>query len=74
MAIAAQSAKPPDDAGDSAAPVPAAKYDKGYVPYREEKLAFWRELNDEVGAVKGHVGIFGGGGHAGHGSALVQTP
>jgi hypothetical protein len=46
---------------------PPAQYESafaGYVPYREEKLAPWREVNDEVGRVGGHVGMFGGG-HAG---------
>jgi hypothetical protein len=54
---------------DPAAKVPAMKYESafaGYAPYREEKLAPWREVNDEVGRIKGHVGIFGG--HGGHGS------
>jgi len=40
----------------------------GYVPYREEALASWRELNDDVGRVAGHKGIFGGAAHQGHAS------
>lgn len=56
--------------GDPAAKVPAVKYESaftGYAPFREEKLAPWREVNDQVGTVRGHAGIFGGAGHAGHG-------
>ena len=57
---------------DPAAKVPAVKYQsafEGYVPYREHPLAPWREMNDEVARVRGHPGIFGGAGHAGHGGA-----
>jgi hypothetical protein len=51
------------------APVPAVKYQSalaGYVPFREEKLASWREVNDDVARTGGHSGIFRGahGGHA----------
>lgn len=54
------------------AAVPAVKYESafaGYTPYRDEKLAPWREVNDEVARVGGHIGIVGGAGHAGHGAA-----
>jgi hypothetical protein len=73
LATAQQEGQP--NPADPGARVPAAKYEspfKGYVPYREEKLAPWRELNEEVGRVGGHVGIFGGG-HAGHGSAKPEA-
>ena len=53
-------------------PVPAAKYESafaGYRPFHEEKIASWRELNDEVGKVGGHIGMFRGAAHGGHGSA-----
>ena len=46
-----------------AAPVPATTYESafaGYVSLREEKLAPWRDVNDEVGRVGGHVGILRG--------------
>ena len=69
-AIAQQPVAP--NPADPGAKVPAVKYESafaGYAPYREEKLAPWREVNDEVGKVKGHVGIFGGAGHGGHGSS-----
>lgn len=55
---------------DPAAVVPPVKYEsafKGYRPFGDEKLAPWREVNDEVARVGGHVGIVGGaGGHAAH--------
>jgi hypothetical protein len=65
---------------DSGTAVPAVKYESvftGYLPFREEKLAPWREVNDEAARVGGHLGIFGGAaGHGGHGAAkpAVQTP
>ena len=51
---------------DPAAPVPAVKYDSafsGYRGFREEPLAPWRGVNDEVARVGGHVGIVGGAEH-----------
>lgn len=42
----------------SAAPPPArASAFEGYRPYRDEALAPWREVNDEVGRVGGHSGV-----------------
>src|SRR5262245_45320661 len=52
-----------------AAPVPQAKYESafsGYNAYREQDLAGWREVNDEVAHIGGHTKIFGGTGHAEH--------
>ena len=49
--------------GDPSAPVPAVKYESafaGYAPHREEKPAPWRELNESVGKVGGHAGVFRG--------------
>lgn len=49
-------------ATDARANVPAAKYDSaftGYRPYREQALAPWRALNDDVHQAGGHIGIFG---------------
>ena len=66
--------------GDPAAAVPAAKHESaftGYRGYREEPLAPWRDVNDEVARAGGHIGILGGaGGHAGHGAAkpVVKPP
>ena len=57
---------------DPAAATPPVKYQsvfEGYRSYREEPIVDWRALNEEVGRVGGHVGIFRGtGGHAGHGA------
>jgi len=44
---------------DARAPEP--KYEsvfRSYVPYRETQPAPWREVNDEVGRIGGHVGMF----------------
>ena len=65
IAHAAEPAKapPPQPAAiEASARVPATKYDSaftGYRPYREQSLAPWRALNDEVHQAGGHIGIFG---------------
>ena len=54
-------ATPP--AADANARVPETQYRSaftGYQPFREQKLAPWRELNDEVHKAGGHIGIMGG--------------
>ena len=64
-AAAQQPAARPHPA-DPAAPVPTVKYDSafsGYRGFREEPLAPWRAVNDEVARVGGHIGIVGGAGH-----------
>ena len=51
-------AQPKPDDPRAAAPAPArASAFEGYRPYRDEALAPWRELNDEVGRVGGHTGV-----------------
>ena len=63
-ATAQQPAARPHPA-DPAAPVPTVKYDSafsGYRGFREEPLAPWRAVNDEVARVGGHIGIVGGAG------------
>jgi hypothetical protein len=51
------------DANDPRAPeakVPAVTYQSAfqdYRPYREQELASWREVNEEVARVGGHVGV-----------------
>lgn len=76
---AQQNAVSPQPA-DSGAAVTVLTYESafiGYVPYRDEKLAPWRDVNDEVARVGGQAGILGGvGGHAGHGAAqpAVKSP
>jgi hypothetical protein len=64
IAHAAEPAKPPPHpaATEAGARVPDTKYDSaftGYRPYREQSLAPWRALNDEVHQAGGHIGIFG---------------
>lgn len=52
--------------------VPGLQYEsafRSYVPYREQPLEAWREVNDEVGRVGGHLGMFRG---AGQGEAQSQ--
>ncbi len=58
------------------AAVPASPYQSaftGYQSFRDEKIASWRDVNDEAARVGGHLGIFMGGAHAGHG-AIPQAP
>jgi len=48
---------------DPAAPVPAPQYQstfEGYRGFRETPLAPWRDVNDEVARVGGHIGILRG--------------
>lgn len=59
---------------DPAAPVPAAKYESAFSRYRgfrEEPLAPWRDVNDEVARAGGHIGIVGG---AGRGAPAAGSP
>ena len=57
---------------EPAAPVPTVTYQSAfetYRPFQEQPIADWRTLNEEVGRVGGHIGIFGGAaGHGGHGA------
>lgn len=57
---------------DPRAAVAAPQYRSAFTDYqsfRDEKPASWREVNDEAARVGGHLGIFMGGAHAGHGVA-----
>lgn len=67
-------------ATDATVNVPAPAYQSAFQDYRsfrEEPLADWRRLNEEVGRVGGHLGIFGGaaghGGHAAPKSSAAET-
>ncbi len=55
---AAQTAARPD-AADPKAAAPAQPYEsafKGYKPYIDSDIARWREVNEDVGRLNGHVG------------------
>ena len=55
------------EAADPSAAVPPATYRSAfdsYVPYREQSVEPWRELNDDAARAGGHMGIFRGMGHA----------
>jgi len=61
-AAAAQDAAPRNPADPSVA-VPAPRYDSAfsdYVRQRDDKPAPWRDVNDEVARVGGHIGILRG--------------
>lgn len=63
--IAAAQQKAPAHPADPAAPAPAVRYESalsGYRGFREEALVSWRDANDEVARIGGHVGIVGGAG------------
>lgn len=78
---AAQVAARPDPADPKAAAPTRPAYEsafKGYRPHSEPEVARWRESNEEMGRLKGHVGHVPGSvppaaspasksGHAGHG-------
>ena len=75
LPAAAQSHAALADPTQAGARVPGARYEsafQNYAPYREQPLETWRAVNDEVGRVGGHVGMFGGG-HAGHASAKPSS-
>jgi hypothetical protein len=53
-------AQPPADRGAPPPPTYQSAYE-GYRPYVEEPLAPWREVNDTVERVGGHVGVLRAG-------------
>jgi hypothetical protein len=53
----AQSQPKPDVPAATAPPAARSSAYGGYRPYRDEALAPWREVNDEVGRVGGHSGV-----------------
>lgn len=63
---------------DPSAPAPRVTYNsafEGYHGHREEPPADWRAVNDEVGRVGGHIGIFrGAGAHADSHAGKAGTP
>lgn len=63
--LAAAQQRAPAHPADPAAPAPAVRYESalsGYRGFREEELVSWRDANDEVARIGGHVGIVGGAG------------
>jgi hypothetical protein len=73
-ALAQQGSTRPDPAAPGAAVAPL-KYESaftGYAPFRDQPPASWRELNDEVARVGGHLGILRGA--SGHGSTQPAAP
>ena len=66
IALPAHAQSRPSDPVQRDARVLEMKYESAfrtYNPYREEDLGSWREVNDEVGRVGGHVGMFRSAGH-----------
>lgn len=61
-------ANPADPRAETPATGHQSAFD-GYRPFRDEKLAPWLDVNEEVGRVGGQTGIFGSAGHTGHGGA-----
>lgn len=58
LAALAQAARAQDPT-DSKAPAPAVAYESvftNYRPYIDPEIARWREVNEEVGRLKGHIG------------------
>jgi hypothetical protein len=55
----AQSRPRPDDPAVKTPPRTQASAYEGYRPFREEDVAPWREVNDEVGRLGGHSGHVG---------------
>ena len=52
-------------ATDAQASVPPLRFESvftGYKPYQEPQIAPWRDVNDEVGRIGGHLGIMRGAG------------
>jgi hypothetical protein len=69
--VAAQNAEPPN-AHDPKAKVPPVEHRsafEGYQRYSEPEVSRWRERNDEVGRVGGHVGM-----HRQQGGASKPAP
>ena len=74
---AAEPASARADATNPEAPVPAIRYDSafdGYRGYRDTPLAPWRDVNDEVARVGGHLGIVRGGRDAGAPASSQAQP
>jgi len=74
QAAAQQASK--SDPADPAAPAPALRYESaftGYRGFREEPIAPWRGVNDDVARTGGHIGILRGA-HGGHAAPKPAAP
>lgn len=70
--LAAAQQQPQPNPADPAVRVPPVTYESafaGYVSYREQDVAPWRDVNDEVARTGGHAGIFKAAGQSGHAPA-----
>ena len=68
VAVAHSSSHP--DTTDAIAPVPPARHESAfadYQPFREQKIAPWRQVLEEV------AGVSGAAGHAGHSATAAAT-
>ena len=64
-------------ATDAGALVPETRHDSAfsaYQPYRHQMLAPWREVNDQVRKVGGHIGILRGAAENASGKPAAQQP
>ena len=67
LALAAQAAgsATPPEASPEATPEASAVYHSTtseYIPYHEGSIADWRQVNDEMGKLRGHAGHMSGDG------------
>jgi hypothetical protein len=70
--LAAAQRQPQPNPADPAVRVPSMNYESafaGYISYRQQDVAPWRDVNDEVARTGGHTGIFGGARDSGHAPA-----
>ena len=73
---AAQPATRPDPA-DAKASVPTYRYEstfKDYQPYADPQTARWRDLNEEMGRLGGHLGHMAKPGEKGSSASKAVSP
>lgn len=74
VAAQQQAAGHPADPQALVPPPQHASAFNGYRPFRDEKPGPWREINDEVARVGGHLGIFRSNAPAAQGAAPATNP
>ena len=77
IALPVHAQSTPSDPAQRDALAPEMAYEsafRSYRPYREEDLGSWREVNDEVGRVGGHVGMFRSAGHGAKEQEPMKPP